>query len=173
VVIVDEISRTTMRPRVGWINYNPSTGTFISEDPILFHKNEFNSYQAVNNNPLTYLDPSGEGPVTGGFAFALCLGITEFINDLGTVEAIGKLQDQVEEKRRLLERYRARKREINKFFKNTCRRELDQYERDLEREIIDLSKQVQDIVFDSYKTTARNVAGCLLLGGVVGVVTPL
>ncbi|MEC7278137.1 MAG: RHS repeat-associated core domain-containing protein [Bdellovibrionota bacterium] len=60
MVTVDEISRTTMRPRVWWIIYNPELGRFISEDPLGKSNDDLNMYIYVRNNPLYYIDPFGE-----------------------------------------------------------------------------------------------------------------
>jgi uncharacterized protein RhaS with RHS repeats len=40
-------------------NYNPSTGRFLSEDPIGFDGGDTNLYRYVSNNPVNYTDPSG------------------------------------------------------------------------------------------------------------------
>jgi uncharacterized protein RhaS with RHS repeats len=39
--------------------YDPSTGRFISEDPIGFQGGDINLYAYVQNNPLMRVDPSG------------------------------------------------------------------------------------------------------------------
>jgi RHS repeat-associated protein len=40
-------------------NYNPSTGRFLSEDPIGFKSGDVNFYRYVGNSPLRYVDPFG------------------------------------------------------------------------------------------------------------------
>jgi hypothetical protein len=40
-------------------NYNPSTGRFLSEDPIGFASGQLNQYIYVTNNPINYNDPLG------------------------------------------------------------------------------------------------------------------
>ena len=42
--------------------YNPSTGRFLSEDPIGFRGGDTNLYRYVKNNPIRYTDPSGTNP---------------------------------------------------------------------------------------------------------------
>jgi len=39
--------------------YNPSTGRFLSEDPIGFRGGDNNFYRYVSNNPMKYFDPLG------------------------------------------------------------------------------------------------------------------
>ncbi len=39
--------------------YNPSTGRFVSEDPIGFKGQDINLYRYVNNEPLGFIDPIG------------------------------------------------------------------------------------------------------------------
>jgi len=49
--------------------YNPSTGRFLSEDPIGFAGEDTNLYRYVGNNPVSYRDPSGTillAPILGG-----------------------------------------------------------------------------------------------------------
>jgi RHS repeat-associated protein len=42
--------------------YDPSTGRFLSEDPIGFNGGDFNLYRYVGNNPVLSGDPSGKNP---------------------------------------------------------------------------------------------------------------
>jgi uncharacterized protein RhaS with RHS repeats len=43
-----------------WVcNYNPSTGRFLSEDPIGFNSGDVNLYRYVGNSPVVFGDPSG------------------------------------------------------------------------------------------------------------------
>ena len=47
--------------------YNPSTGRFVSEDPIESNLGEHNTYRSFFNNPFKFRDPKGEGPITQSF----------------------------------------------------------------------------------------------------------
>jgi RHS repeat-associated protein len=40
-------------------NYNPSTGRFLSEDPIGFSSGDVTLYRYVGNSPYRYIDPFG------------------------------------------------------------------------------------------------------------------
>lgn len=63
--------------------YNPSTGRFLSEDPIGFAGKDFNLYRYVKNNPLRYTDPSGKD-------------LKDFIEDVkDTVEEVEDLYDNI------------------------------------------------------------------------------
>ena len=42
--------------------YDPTIGTFISQDPISFSAGDPNLYRYVGNNPLNQVDPSGLKP---------------------------------------------------------------------------------------------------------------
>jgi RHS repeat-associated protein len=49
-----------------WVcNYNPSTGRFLSEDPIGFSSGDLNLYRYVNNSPVIYTDPLGRWGFVG------------------------------------------------------------------------------------------------------------
>jgi len=39
--------------------YDPQTGRFLSEDPLLFEGNDTNFYRYVGNSPIGFYDPSG------------------------------------------------------------------------------------------------------------------
>ncbi len=41
--------------------YDPTTGRFLSEDPMGFHASDFNFYRYVLNNPVNFVDPFGYG----------------------------------------------------------------------------------------------------------------
>ena len=43
--------------------YDPTIGRFLQEDPIGFNSGDLNFYTYVGNNPLTFIDPSGNIPV--------------------------------------------------------------------------------------------------------------
>ncbi|MBY0516246.1 MAG: RHS repeat-associated core domain-containing protein [Bacteriovoracaceae bacterium] len=43
--------------------YDPSSGRFLSEDPIGFLGGDYNLYRYVGNNPILKVDPSGENPL--------------------------------------------------------------------------------------------------------------
>jgi RHS repeat-associated protein len=56
--------------------YDPSTGRFISADPIGFDAGDANLYRYVFNSPTNYTDPSGNFPwlvFLGGFAGSLAI----------------------------------------------------------------------------------------------------
>ena len=40
-------------------HYDPSTGGWLSKDPILFGGKQSNLYVYVNNDPVNFIDPSG------------------------------------------------------------------------------------------------------------------
>jgi RHS repeat-associated protein len=56
-------------------HYSPSTGRFISEDPIGWASGQANDYSYVRRNPIGYVDPSGlfgiPGAVYGGISGAI------------------------------------------------------------------------------------------------------
>ncbi|MAZ48558.1 MAG: hypothetical protein CME65_08340 [Halobacteriovoraceae bacterium] len=43
-------------------HYNPSTGRFLSEDPIGFISGDTNLYRYIQNDPINFLDPFGLCP---------------------------------------------------------------------------------------------------------------
>lgn len=50
-------------PNFSGEHYNPSTGIFLSEDPIGFRGKDLNLYRYVKNNPLKYNDQTTEHPI--------------------------------------------------------------------------------------------------------------
>jgi RHS repeat-associated protein len=46
--------------------YDPQTGRFISQDPLGFDGGDVNLYIYAKNNPIVYMDPSGEINIWGG-----------------------------------------------------------------------------------------------------------
>ena len=48
--------------RMGFRNYDGSTGQFISMDPIRLERGDVNLQRYVRNNPATLIDPSGLTP---------------------------------------------------------------------------------------------------------------
>ncbi len=49
--------------------YDPDTGRFLQEDPVWFAAGDMNIYRYVGNNPVNFVDPSGEAKV--GYAVAV------------------------------------------------------------------------------------------------------
>ncbi|ARV44886.1 hypothetical protein BCV50_07530 [Bacillus subtilis] len=45
--------------RFGYRDYEPASGRWTAQDPILFRSGDFNLYAYVHNNPVTLRDPSG------------------------------------------------------------------------------------------------------------------
>ena len=95
--MLDEVSLIHMNGRV----YDPDLGRFLSPDPFIqqpANPQNFNRYTYVNNNPLSYTDPSGFffkklfkgiGKLFKGFA-KLFRSIGRFINKhIRTIAAIG------------------------------------------------------------------------------------
>jgi RHS repeat-associated protein len=76
-----------------WVcNYNPSTGRFLSEDPIGFSSGDVNLYRYVSNGPFNKNDPSGNFEV----------GISEFIRDVKrTIEIIKETDGFLEKVRKI------------------------------------------------------------------------
>ena len=74
-------------------HYDPRTGRFISEDPILFKGKDFNLYRYVFNDPINKLDPDGKqaAPVIIGGA-ALCFIYFEWTWVEGKMKQIRKEQ---------------------------------------------------------------------------------
>jgi RHS repeat-associated protein len=54
----------------GWRYYDPSTGRFVSSDPIGLAGGSLSTYAAVNNQPTRYTDPDGLNPGVGCIAGA-------------------------------------------------------------------------------------------------------
>ncbi|MCP4911480.1 MAG: RHS repeat-associated core domain-containing protein [Oligoflexia bacterium] len=52
-----EIKTNSQKSRASY--YNPSTGRFVSEDPIGFAGEDSNLFRYVENNPAKYVDPHG------------------------------------------------------------------------------------------------------------------
>jgi RHS repeat-associated protein len=57
------------RPRVR--QYDPSVGRWLSKDPILFNGGDTNLYNYVVNDPINFLDPTGQS--AAGVAFGVCV----------------------------------------------------------------------------------------------------
>jgi hypothetical protein len=74
-------------------NYNPSTGRFLSEDPIGFASGDTNLYRYVSNRPIEYLDPdgrlaiSGSALLIGGAIGAVSGGVSAYLSG-GDISAI-------------------------------------------------------------------------------------
>jgi RHS repeat-associated protein len=66
--------------------YAPTTGRFISEDPMGFGAGDTNLYRYVNNSPTNYTDPTGMiGQIAGGAIFGgIAGGLYALANDLET-----------------------------------------------------------------------------------------
>ncbi len=64
--------------------YNPSTGRFLSEDPIGFRGGDTNLYRYVGNNPIKLNDPMGEISAIQGVYFCIAVGgalIVAYVGD--------------------------------------------------------------------------------------------
>ena len=45
-------------------HYNPATGTWFARDPILFNGGQANFYSYGIQDPINYIDPNGESPLS-------------------------------------------------------------------------------------------------------------
>lgn len=59
---------------VGARSYDPSTGRFLSVDPILAtgDNQQINGYAYAHNNPVTFTDPTGLIPLCAPDGYSLC-----------------------------------------------------------------------------------------------------
>ncbi|MCP4913321.1 MAG: hypothetical protein GY909_09385 [Oligoflexia bacterium] len=75
--------------------YNPSSGRFVSEDPIGFESRTANFYKYGANQPINNVDFSGEGP----WSFALCTYavFVDLIADLAALEVLDRQVDEYKE----------------------------------------------------------------------------
>ncbi len=107
----DEVGLVNMNARI----YDPFLGRFLSADPVLpdaFNLMSFNRYSYVRNNPLKYVDPTGnrEEITSGctGNSYDACLirgdngdGISDFIEEHDQMEDLRDDHDEGEEGRNL------------------------------------------------------------------------
>lgn len=80
--------------------YDPATGRFITQDPVLDPNNAGNQYTFVGNNPTTNVDPSGMIWETAWDVFNVGLGLVSFAQNvmegnfgMAAVDALGVLVD--------------------------------------------------------------------------------
>ena len=77
--------------------YSPSTGRFISSDPIGFAGGDLNLYRYVNNNPVNRTDPSGLKPKRGTIDdFKEKKNLIEKIRNLLTCKVMGNCEKETE-----------------------------------------------------------------------------
>ena len=80
--------------RFGARDYDGLTGRWTAKDPILFGGGQENLYVYVNNDPVNFVDPSGQIPVgiATGAVGAVVGGISGFVNSQSCTNA-GKVLD--------------------------------------------------------------------------------
>lgn len=66
----DALTRIKMGARI----VNPLTGRWLSPDPIRFEGGDWNLYRFVRNNPIYYVDPSGNGVTVQIIARSVTVG---------------------------------------------------------------------------------------------------
>ena len=64
----------TKLTRFGVRDYNPNVGRWVQRDPIKFQGGDTNLYAYVGNDPVNFIDPSGE------FLIPVAIGIGIFLN---------------------------------------------------------------------------------------------
>ncbi len=72
--------------RFGFRDYDPDTGRWLAKDPILFNGGQANLYLYCANNPVNFVDPTGEFAVAG----AIFGGLGGFASDI-LMQAAGNL----------------------------------------------------------------------------------
>jgi uncharacterized protein RhaS with RHS repeats len=85
--------------------YNPTLGRFISPDPVHFVEgniHSFNRYAYANNNPMRYIDPTGESPEVAVEAISISVGLSSAFDNFkggnivaGIVDVVGVVVDTV------------------------------------------------------------------------------
>ena len=78
--------------------YDSISGRFINEDPIGFAAGDNNFYRYVQNNPVNFMDPSGNGI----FTFGACIGLSIW-DVASTAKNIYKIGEELKEIRGRIE----------------------------------------------------------------------
>ncbi|MBI3344898.1 MAG: RHS repeat-associated core domain-containing protein [Gammaproteobacteria bacterium] len=138
----------TKLTRFGARDYDAETGRWTAKDPIRFQGGDSNLYRHVLNNPVNFIDPTGNGPVTAG----ICLAYDAY-DYISTYLDLTKFADQIEE---INEQIRQ--------LENSCPAGLS--EDDRQQKILDLKKQ--GIELAQQLTQAQIISSLQALG--IGIV---
>lgn len=80
-------------------DYNPSSGRFVSEDPIGFQSSDTNLYRMVSNTPTVFVDPTGQAqtlPVVGGPGLADICKVFNKLDIANLERNIDKLSSRID-----------------------------------------------------------------------------
>ncbi|WP_255345296.1 RHS repeat domain-containing protein [Bacteriovorax sp. BAL6_X] len=153
-------------------NYNPGAGRFMSEDPILFNKAEYNTYRYTYNNPVVYSDPSGEGPLS-----ALVCSAASVASTFTVTRDIEKARETINN--RIDKTIHAYTKEIEKYRYNATQSEkyqcppedrkekiekLELVIKRLKKMKIDSNKKLQQIEDKHFKSSSHFLGICTLSG---------
>ncbi|WP_443070994.1 RHS repeat-associated core domain-containing protein [Streptomyces sp. NBC_01476] len=86
---------------IGAREYDPTTGRFISVDPLLdtTDSQSLNGYAYADNNPATFTDPSGQMLYddTSGLGFGTAQGLNDWYHDQGYTDSHGQATPKYEQ----------------------------------------------------------------------------
>ncbi|HDL02087.1 MAG TPA: RHS repeat-associated core domain-containing protein, partial [candidate division Zixibacteria bacterium] len=85
----------TQLTRFGARDYDPEVGRWTSKDPIRFRGGDTNLYGYVWNLPVSFTDPSGNGPFAG-LACTLATDGVSAVNAASTIIDLGKELDLID-----------------------------------------------------------------------------